>query len=212
MAALPDIRVVLTNLCDYYRDKNNQPRELSELQIAVYLDGLAEFSADALETAARVWMRKSRWFPALSDLRALLEEPEPNWTELAHVAWTTFERAIGRAGIYSGVTFEDPAIGEAVRQAFGSWEHACSYDRDSPGWAIRRQTFLAVFPSVARKATTPVTLRGISRYDKPLLIAHVEGFPEPARLLEEPDRSPDVLREVTRRFQALTMGKSNGAA
>jgi hypothetical protein len=45
-----------------------------------------------------------------------------------------------------------------------------------------------------------------------LLIAHVEGFPEPARLLEEPDRSPDVLREVTRRFQALTMGKSIGAA
>jgi hypothetical protein len=212
MATLHEVRTVLTNLCDYYRDKNNNPRELSELQMAVYLDGLAEFPADALEISARVWMRKSRWFPALSDLRTLLEEPEPNWGELAHVAWTTIERAIARAGIYQGVTFEDPAIGEAARQVFGSWEHACSYDRDSPGWAIRRQTFIAMFPNIARKATQAVTLRGISRHDKPLLIPHVDAFPEPAKLLTEPDNSTNVLREVTRRFQALTMGNKNGAA
>lgn len=207
MATAEDIRAVLDVLCGYYRDKDNRPRELADVQKAAYLDGLKEFAPELLEMAARAWIRSSRFFPALSDLRALLSEPEPDWKELAHVAWTTFERAIGKAGIYQGVIFEDPAIGECVRQTFGSWEHACQYERDSPGWAIRRQTFLAIFPGVARKAKTPVLLAGISRHDKPVLIPHVDSFPEPAKLIEAGDRSKDAMAEVQRRFKLLQSSK-----
>lgn len=207
MATAENIKATLDVLCRYYRDRDNQPRKLDDVQVAVYLDGLNEFTADELETAARAWMRKSRWFPALSDLRDLLTEPSPDWKTLAHVAWTTFERAIGRAGVYRGVTFADPAIGECVRQTFGSWEHACSYDRDSAGWTIRRQTFLAIFPTVAEKATEPVTLPGLFRNDTPLLIAHVEAFPEPKALLAEADKSKQSLAEVERRFKLIGIQK-----
>jgi hypothetical protein len=211
MATANEVRATLDVLCGYYRDKDNQPRQLADVQKAVYLDGLSEYTPEQLETAARAWIRSSRWFPALSDLRALLTEPSPDWKALAIVAWTTFERAVSRAGVYRGVTFADPAIGECVRQTFGSWEHACSYERDSPGWTIRRQTFVALFPEIARKASTPVTLRGISQRDQPLLIAHVEGFPEPTKLLDVGDKSAESLREVERRFTLLQIQKTEAS-
>lgn len=214
MATAEAIRVVLDNLRDYYRDKDGQKRPMSEFQIAVYLDGLHEFQADVLESAARQWMRQSRWFPALSDLRGLLTAPAVDWSTMALLAWTAFERAIGHAGIYSGATFQDAAIGETARQTFGTWEHACSYERDSPGWTIKRQTFIGLFPHVAQKLTSnaPVTMRGIASRDMPTIIAHVEGLPAPAQLaLEEPDKSKDVLAEVTRRFKALTQPQKETA-
>lgn len=205
MATAAEIQAVMKVLCRYYRDKNNEPRVLDEVQAAVYLDGLSEFSAEELELAARRWMRESRWFPALSDLRGLLITPI-DWPTAALLAWTTLERAIGRAGIYRGATFADAAIGETTRQVFGSWEHACSYDRDSPGWHSRRQLFVSLFPSIAQKMTTnePVTLKGIGQADKPTLIAPVDGIPQFAPALSEGvDRSKSVLAEVTRRFAAL---------
>jgi hypothetical protein len=209
MATAADIRAVLDVLCRYYRDKDNLPRRLDEVQIVVYLDGLEEFSADALEFAARRWMRESKWFPALSDLRGLLFGPAIDWSTAALIAWTTFERAIGLAGIYRGVTFSDAAIGETVRQTFGSWEHACNYDRDSPGWTIRRQTFLGLFPHVAQRLTdsAPVTLRGLGQVDKPLLIKPVDGIPKLAPALAAEDRSVNVLAEVTRRFKQRLLGQ-----
>jgi hypothetical protein len=45
MATAPEIRIILDNLRDYYRDKDQQPRPMSEFQIAVYLDGLGSFSS-----------------------------------------------------------------------------------------------------------------------------------------------------------------------
>lgn len=204
MATAADIQATLKVLCRYYRDRNNQARVLDDVQAAVYLDGLAEFDADQLELAARRWMRQSKWFPALSELRGLLESPI-DWPTVALLAWTTVERAISVAGVYNGVTFADASVGECVRQTFGSWEHACSYDRDSPGWTIKRQTFLALFPHVTQKLTSaaPVTLRGISSQSRPALIAHVDGLPAVAPALAGPDRASDVLAEVQRRFQLV---------
>jgi len=205
MATAAEVEATLDVLCQYYRDKNGEPRRLGDVQIAVYLDGLVEFSPEQLEAACRQWMRESKWFPALSELRGLLV-PAVDWTTAAMLAWTTLERAISRAGVYAGATFEDAAIGETTRQTFGSWEHACAYDRDSPGWAIKRQTFLAIFPHLAQNlhSAEPVTLRGIAQLDRPALIAHVEGLPAPPKALPPgADKSRDVLSEVTRRFQQL---------
>lgn len=205
MASVDEVEAVLNVLCRYYTDRGSV-RELNDTQKAVYLDGLAEFDAADLERAARKWMRDHKWFPMLSDLRELLDA-NPDWAALAALAWTTFERAISQAGTYRGATFVDPGIGETVRQVFGSWEHACSYDRDSPGWTIRRQTFLSIFPVIAPKAGKPVTLRGLSPVDTPLLIAHVEAMPEPKRLLQAEDRSIGILAEVTRRFKVQRGGR-----
>jgi len=98
----------------------------------------------------------------------------------AKLAWTAVERAIRQAGSYRGVTFSDASIGDAVLQVFGSWPAACAYDFDSPGWAIKRQTFLAVFPTLAiRAGSDPVTLSGQHRNATPMLVGHVAGLPAP---------------------------------
>ena len=213
MATANDIQAVLKILCRYYCDKDSQPRKLNDVQVAVYLDGLSEFDSTELELAARLWMRESKWFPALSDLRDTLVT-KTDWPTVSLLAWTTFERSLSRAGIYSGATFEDAAIGETARQVFGSWEHACSYDRDSPGWTGRRQLFVSMFPSIAQKLTSsaPVTLRGIARQDMPLLIPHQDGVPAVVPMLEAgPDRTVNVLAEVTRRFKALGQSREEAS-
>ncbi len=176
MANVTEIRAALKVLREFYADRDGSPRAMNEVQIAGYLDGLAEFDADELQTASRKWMRESKWWPALSDLRDQLVV-KVDTKAMAHLAWTTFERAIRRAGVYQGVTFADPAIGECVRQVFGTWDHACSYDTDSPGWAMRKQSFIELFPTMLKQATESVTMPGLFR-QTPLLIEHVEGLPE----------------------------------
>ncbi len=200
MATVDDVAKVMDVICSFY-GKNGEPVQMNAVQRAAYFDGLQEFSSQQLEAAAKQWIATSKWYPMLSDLRELIE-PKVNWNSLGHLAWTTFERAIRRAGIYRGATFEDPAIGECVRQTFGSWPAACQYDTDSPGWAMRKQTFLAIFPDLASRATEPVTLRGLSTYDEPVLIAHVDGFPEPLKLAA-PKPSVDAMAEVRRRFELM---------
>lgn len=211
MATVEEIKSTLDVLCRYYRDKDNNPRKLDDVQIAVYLDGLVEFTADDLEFAARQWMRTSRWFPALSDLRQQLEGEAPDWNALATMAWTTLERTISAAGVYRGARFVDGAIGETARQIFGSWVQACNYERDSPGWAICRQNFLSLFPVIAKRGQhePTVTLKGIGNgpSDAPLIVQHNDLIPKIQPRLSSRDESKNVLAEVRRRFQALTPSK-----
>lgn len=173
--AIDTVQAVMRVLCEYYREKDGRPYRLNETQIAVYLDGLAKYPAPVLEAAARQHMRQSAFFPKLSELLAVLEPAADEKTQ-AHLAWTAFERALGAGGVYRGVTFADGAIGETVRQVFGTWAHACQFETDSPGWAIRRQTFLAIYPTIAARSNgDPVTLRGLHRAE-PLLIGPVLGL------------------------------------
>ena len=172
------VSATLRVLCSYYCDKDGRPRVLNPVQVTVYTDGLLRFSAEQLELAARQWMKESKWFPALSDLLALLE-PKADATTAGHLAWTCVERAIRQAGVYRGATFVDGRIGEAMRQTFGSWSTACNFDIDSPGWAIRRQTFLSIFESLRNRQIEPVTLPGIARADAPVLIPALELLPLP---------------------------------
>lgn len=186
-------------LCDYYADKDGRPYRLNATQAAVYTEGLAPFSDAELEAAAREHMRRSQFFPRLSDLLKLLA-PATDFQALAHLAWARLEREVRRIGAYRTVSFADPAFGEAVRQVFGSWATACSIDVGGPEWAIRRQTFLQVFPLIAeREELPPVTMGGLHRGGETVVIGHLEGLPAP-RLLADVDRSKSVLAEVQRRF------------
>lgn len=171
-----EVRQGLSVLRNYYA-VNGKPQVLTDVQLAVYIDGLQRHSLGELEAAARTWMRQSAWFPKLSDLLGLMEGPTVSAEAAAHLAWTTFERSLRRAGAYRGATFMDGAIGETARQVFGSFAAACAFDLDSPGWAIRRQSFLAVYQTLHGRCPEPVTLRGIHPREEPLVIGHVEGLP-----------------------------------
>lgn len=209
MATVDEIQHTLKILREFY-GKNGVPYDLNATQALVYTDGLVEFRAGELEKAARKCMRELKWFPALSELRAALLPPKADWPTLAQIAWTTFERAIGRIGLYRDARFEDAAIGHTVRQVFGSWEHACSYERDSPGWHGRRQMFLQLFPHIAQRDefSAAITLRGMGDRRECMTVPHVASLPAPkvaAAQLEE--RGSEVLAEVERRFLALRGAK-----
>jgi hypothetical protein len=193
------VRKTLEVLRQFYANREGQPHQLNTVQVSVYLDGLARFGPEELEAAARAWMRDSAFFPRLSDLLNLLS-PKVDVETLAQIAWARLEREIRRIGAYRGATFSDAAFGEAVRQTFGSWSAACRFDPDSPGWAIRRQTFMAIFKSLAHRADlAPVTMPGLHRDQPPALIAPSEGMPALPALAAGADRSADVMTEVRRR-------------
>lgn len=199
----------------HYYARDGQPYRLNDAQWAAYLDALQPFPAAMLAAAASAWIRQSRWFPAVSDLLSLLA-PAVSSEQAAHLAWTTVERALRSVGTYRSVTFEDGAIGETVRQVFGSWPAAGQFDVDSPGWAIRRQSFLALYPVVAARTAGPVTLQGRDR-SAPALVAHVPGLPAPHAALSpsEPLRelsqaeAETALRGVAER--ALARARSESA-
>ena len=202
-----EVRQGLALIRNYY-PKDGKPHPLNDAQWGVYIAGLANHSAGQLEAACHAWMRTSKWFPALSDLLELIEGPPTDLTAAAQLAWTAVERAIRQAGSYRGATFADGCIGETVQQVFGSWPVACGYDFDSPGWAIKRQTFLAVFPGIAQRSRGGlVTLAGLHRNADPMVVAHVEGLPAPAgKALTDSadgDRMPLSRDEASRVMQQL---------
>ncbi len=189
------VSVMLDILCTYYAPPGEKERPMNPVQTLMYREALDRFPLPALEAAARAWIRKSRFFPGVSDLLQILETPDLDPAVAAQLAWTTFERAIQHAGAYRGVTFENGAIGETVRQVFGNWPTACSFDLDSAGWTIRRQSFLAIFPTVMRQPHGPVTLVGRHKDAKPHVVAAIAGLPSAPALTEAEDRNRPATRE-----------------
>lgn len=190
----PDVpRILETLRLQYAKDGVKHP--LNDVQATNYLEELSRFPTQAVEAAARQWIRQSRFFPALSDLLGILE-PERDPKAMAALAWTEVERCMATVGAYSGIEFADPSVGEAVRQTFGSWPKACSFEYDSPGFAIRRQTFLTIYPELARRTyRETVKLAGMhTNPHRPFysLVPHIEGLPGLSRALPSaPDPHDD---------------------
>lgn len=201
-AALKTINV----LRNFYT-KNGEPHVLNDVQLTIYTQTLDRFDEGQLEAAARHFITHSKFFPALSELLAILE-PTASPEQQAHMAWAALESAVRRAGAYAGVTFMNGSVGQTARQVFGTWKAACSFDLDSPGWAIRRQTFLALFPTIAaRDSGAPVTLHGSERGASPIVIGPIDGLPATAVLGEgdrelSPAESIAALADIRRRFDA----------
>lgn len=210
------VQAVMDGLCNYYTDRAGQPRLLNTTQTAVYAALLGKFDHAQLQAAAEAWMRQSAFFPAASDLLKLLAPPMES-AALAQLAWATVERAIRIGGIYQGAHFPQGAIGEAVRQVFGTWMQACSFDLDSPGWAIRRQSFLAIFPALVTRDLPAVTLRGLHANGSPYVVPLIEGMPTPLAIGsgDEPltlTEGRALLTEATRRADLRSpTGRSEGA-
>lgn len=206
MSDTAHVRRTLDVLRDYYADKDGNKRVMNTTQIGFYVSALARYSPEELRTAAQAWIAKSKFFPAVSDLLELLNPPT-DMTALAHQAWATVEAAIRQGGAYRGATFEQGAIGEAVRQTFGTWATACSFELDSPGWAIRRQSFLAVFPVLARREHGPVTLRGLHANVEPYRVPLAAGLPAGKALGEPEGISRPEAKALIGQIEALAKRK-----
>ena len=203
-------QMLLQTLCVFYPTQG-RPHVMNDLQAEVYIAALSRFTPEQLDAAGKRWMLVGKFFPALSELLELLEPRVSAATE-AHIAWASVERAIRQAGVYRGATFEDGRIGEAFRQTFGSWATACNFDIDSPGWAIRRQTFMAVFGSLASQAVPPVTVRGL-RPEAPLLIPAPVGLSRPQLTDGAYDDGPATHAQAVAALRRVGMlGGVKGAA
>lgn len=161
----------------YYADREGNPYPLNDVQLTVYLDALHSCEPSKLEAAARRWMQQSRWFPKVSDLLETLHEG-PTLADEALFAWAAVERAVRSVGAYRAVQFADAAIGETVRQVFGSWPRACGFDYDSPGWHERREMFLRLYPVILRRSPSSPVLAGMHG-GAPALVGHIEGLSAP---------------------------------
>jgi len=193
----------LTVLQNVYADRHGEKPVLNDAQRALWMDLLSPFDAQAVESASKAWMRGNAFFPRPSDIVKILR-PVRDLDAEAHRAWAAVERAIPAAGRYAGVTFADGVIGECVRQTFGSWSQACSFEFDSPGWAIRRQTFLAIYPHIASVPRKAITLRGEHPRAVPYLFGHVDGLPTPCDVPELQGDQPLSREEAQGALAALT--------
>ena len=154
-----------------------RPYAMTATQIAIYSDALAQYQPEALLAALKAHMRESKWFPALSELLEHLE-PQTDTKALAELAWLSVQTAIRRGGVYRGATFQTGAVGEAVRQVFGTWSMACSFAVDSPGWTVKRQQFLAIFPTLLKRFSgESVTLTGLHEGSAPYAVPTLAGAP-----------------------------------
>ena len=194
------VRRIIDSLRAQYA-KDGTPYQLNEVQATNYLRELGRFPEPALESAAAQWQRQSRFFPALSDLLGILEPRVDEKTQAA-LAWSELEATARRfSNSYRSVKFDDPVLGECVRRVFGSWSRLVLMDQNDPMWASRKNLFLQIYPAMV--ANPPhgqaVILAG---HDGGRDIQGTVTCTRPGAL-PEPDRSRQVLREVTRRFKEL---------
>lgn len=187
----------------YGRDGVKHP--MNDVQISVYSNALLPFDATAFQAACQQVMRELKWFPALCELLAILD-PTPDPKAAAALAWSELEALTRRqSNSYRGVVFADPVMGEAVKRTFGTWARAVLMDQNDSQWQTRRNVFLSIYPSL---------LANPPHQDPVLLPGHVQDRAlEPyvalatktgTKALPPPDQSKAVMREVARRFSALT--------
>jgi len=165
----------------YYADKDGDIYPLNDVQLAVYLDALNPCAPESVEQAARQWMRTSKWFPKVSDLLDTIC-PEPDLKALGLIAWAEVENAVKRWGHASVMRFENPELAEAVRRTFRDWSGVTWIESGSPTWAIKRQSFLAIFEQVMQEDREFDRVVGDRRNALQGFVGEVEwveGFPEP---------------------------------
>lgn len=115
---------------------------LSEQRIVIYADALSDLSMDQVKTAMRRAVRECKFFPAVSDLRALVIGAP---SDEGMIQWTGLCRAAERFGAYQHLIVHDHATSEALKCVFGNWGSFCEQCVEGPALAIKRQEFLAAY-------------------------------------------------------------------
>jgi hypothetical protein len=97
-------------------------RALSDAAMEAYFESLIDLPLNVVTVAMAMAPGRCEFFPLPVRIREIVEgSPD----DQAQQAWNVFLEATGRAGGVNSVLFEDRAIGEAIRQTFGSWPEAC---------------------------------------------------------------------------------------
>lgn len=116
----PSVRFVntLAALAEYYR------RDLSEGVIALYWQGLSQYSIDEINGAIGRHIQNpdtGQWMPTIADIVRMIEGTTQS---AAALAWAKVLRAVGAVGQHQSIVFDDALIHLAIDD-LGGWPKLC---------------------------------------------------------------------------------------
>lgn len=96
--------------------------EDADSRVMVYTDALADISDEALLGAARVWLKRSKYWPTPADLRSIVQPPALARAERSSDAERCYDRIIGayERGINIGFRQIQDKLGHAAAVAFSA--------------------------------------------------------------------------------------------
>lgn len=150
----------------------------------VWIRMMPDVSIDDWEYIATVAPRKVKKYgnqlPDLVELLAILQAGDVADEDLAALAWDEVQGAVGRAGSYRSVAFDDPAIHLAL-QSMGGWVRFCA-EKESP---FLRKEFEKLYQVNSRS----IRRRGVEGA-RPLAILpgvhELDGHPKPPVMIGDP--------------------------
>ena len=146
----------------------NRIKDLSADGLRLWVDALADLTVEQVERGIRCYMRDpTTKFPTPAEIRRYA-----GVEDRAETAWDAVRRAIGSAGAFASVTFDDQLVNAAVR-AIGGWIDLCDTRPDEMKW--RRRDFIEAYDRIARTGIgDPAHLPGIAEIEN-----HKRGYPPP---------------------------------
>ena len=173
---------------------------VSDAVLKTYTEMLSPYDADAVVKACgELALEPTFGFPQLGVIVERIKRETEGPVEIrAKEAWRAVLRACSSGGIYRDAVFLDPAMGEAVRIAVGSWPAMCSLDTESYAYGRAEKTFLAVYADYARtpKLGEPVILRGMgSMPAKTYTVKRIDGIDGAKQISDGKQTEP--MRELS---------------
>lgn len=118
-----DFSAMLTVIADYCG------KQLSPGVISLYWQGLQDLEIDAVRKALNAHVQNpdtGQYMPKIADIRRMLGGTT---RDAALMAWNKVQEAVGRAGGYRSVCFDDPTINRVVHD-MGGWPEICAKGMD----------------------------------------------------------------------------------
>lgn len=132
-------------------------KECTQAMADLYWAALRDFTDDQFHAAIQSGIRKWKCFGRLPNPAEIIEQIQGNGEEEALIAWEQLQQAVGRAGAYQSVLFEDPKIARVIK-ILGGWETVCFWPLDE--LQFRRHEFIEAYKALG-DGGMPEVLAGI---------------------------------------------------
>ena len=170
-----------------------QRPELTVQALRVWWMALGHLRMGDFRAALSAHVRSEKFPPTPADILRLAEGSSE---DKARSAWYMVRSAIGRAGQYASVAFDDPAIHCAIRD-IGGWPRLCQTpEAELP---FRERDFIAAYQiHAARKSPHPSHLPGVHEIDNA-----ASGFGKAPRLT--------LIGDVAKASEVVRTGSDSAA-
>jgi hypothetical protein len=137
-----------------------QRPELTAAALGVWWAALSHIEMDVFRSALSAHVRTSKFPPTPADIVALVDGTSD---DKAMAAWFKVRNAIGRAGQYNSVAFDDGCIHRAITD-IGGWVRLCQTPEDE--LPFRQKDFIAAYKIAAQRGGGyPPRLAGVFEID-----------------------------------------------